>query len=128
MPTNLPAEYYEVDEQYRAATTTDEKIRLLEELISTIPKHKGTDKLRADLRRKLSKLKTAAQTRKGTAGGGSRELYELGLLLPDRAGLEKLLSQLLVGLHGLAEPLGNPSVLFRVLWHTDLRRWVEKMW
>jgi ribosome-interacting GTPase 1 len=65
MPTNLPPEYFEVDKRYRAAKSTQEKIALLEELISTIPKHKGTDKLRADLRRRLSKLKTAPQTRKG---------------------------------------------------------------
>jgi len=67
MPTNLPAEYYEVEERYKAATTTADKITLLEELISTIPKHKGTDKLRADLRRRLSKLKTAAETKKGAS-------------------------------------------------------------
>ena len=60
MPTNLPAEYYEVEERYKAAESQAEKIRLLEELISTVPKHKGTDKLRAEMRRKLSKLKSAA--------------------------------------------------------------------
>jgi ribosome-interacting GTPase 1 len=32
--------------------------------MGTIPKHKGTDKLRADLRRRLSKLKDAAQAKK----------------------------------------------------------------
>lgn len=67
MPTNLPPEYYEVEERFRAAKSPEEKITLLEELISTVPKHKGTDKLRADLRRKLSKLKSAAQTQKKVA-------------------------------------------------------------
>ena len=37
----------------------------LEEMLRVIPKHKGTDRLRGDLRRKLAKLKDAAQTRKG---------------------------------------------------------------
>jgi hypothetical protein len=64
MPANLPPEYFEVERRYRAAKSVEEKVALLEELISTVPKHKGTDKLRADLRRKLSKLKAAAQTRK----------------------------------------------------------------
>jgi len=64
MPANLPPEYFEVEARYRAAKSLTEKIALLEELISTVPKHKGTDKLRADLRRRLSKLKAAAQTRK----------------------------------------------------------------
>ena len=67
MPTNLPPEYYEVEERYRAATSPEEKVVLLEELISTVPKHKGTDHLRADLRRRLAKLKEAAQTRKGAS-------------------------------------------------------------
>lgn len=65
MPTNLPPEYYQVEERYKAAGSPEEQISLLEELISTIPKHKGTDHLRADLRRKLSKMKAAAQQRKG---------------------------------------------------------------
>jgi ribosome-interacting GTPase 1 len=64
MPTNLPPEYFEVDARYRAASTNEEKAALLEELLSTIPKHKGTDKLRADLRRRLSKLKDSLQASK----------------------------------------------------------------
>ncbi|MEW6718307.1 MAG: GTPase [Chloroflexota bacterium] len=64
MPTNLPPEYYEAEQNYRAAKTIQEKITTLEELISTIPKHKGTDKLRADFRRRLSKLKESSQAKK----------------------------------------------------------------
>lgn len=64
MPTNLPPEYYKAEERFRAAGTPQEKVQRLEELISTVPKHKGTDHLRADLRRKLSKLKDAAKSKK----------------------------------------------------------------
>jgi ribosome-interacting GTPase 1 len=64
MPINLPPEAIEAEQRYRAAKSVAEKIARLEEFISTIPKHKGTDKLRADLRRRLSKLKSAAQSRK----------------------------------------------------------------
>ncbi len=63
MPTNLPAEYYEVEERYKAAESPAERVRLLEELISTVPKHKGTDKLRAEMRRRLSKMKSSAQAK-----------------------------------------------------------------
>ncbi|MGA9531444.1 MAG: GTPase [Anaerolineales bacterium] len=63
MPTNLPAEYYDADEKFRQATDPEERVELLEDLISTIPKHKGTDKLRADLRRKLSKMRAAASAK-----------------------------------------------------------------
>jgi ribosome-interacting GTPase 1 len=64
VPTNLPPEYYEADKRYRAAQSPAEKIASLEALISTIPKHKGTDHLRAGLRQRLSKLKSTAETKK----------------------------------------------------------------
>ena len=66
MPTNLPPEYFSAEEKYKQATTGQEKIERLEELIATIPKHKGTDKLRADLRRRLSRLKESAEKGKKT--------------------------------------------------------------
>jgi len=65
MPTNLPAECYDLEERYKAATTAEEKIAWLEELISAIPKHKGTDKLRANYRKRLSKLKEGVQSGRG---------------------------------------------------------------
>jgi small GTP-binding protein len=71
MPTNLPPEYFEVEKRYKEAETTEEKIELLEELMGTIPKHKGTDHLRADLRRRLSKLKASAQSQKKSGGPAS---------------------------------------------------------
>ena len=67
MPTNLPPNYYKIEERYRDAKTNEEKIELLEEMMSVIPKHKGTDHLRADLRRKLSKFKDASDARKKTS-------------------------------------------------------------
>jgi ribosome-interacting GTPase 1 len=66
MPTNLPPDYFKVEELYREAQTNEEKIRYLEDMMAIVPKHKGTDHLRADLRRKLAKLKEASETRKGT--------------------------------------------------------------
>jgi uncharacterized protein len=64
MPTNLPPEYFEAEKRFRLAQSLQEKISCLEDLISTVPKHKGTDKLRADLRRQLSRLKQDHQSRK----------------------------------------------------------------
>jgi ribosome-interacting GTPase 1 len=71
MPTNLPPEYFNAEERYKEAATPQEKITRLEELISTVPKHKGTDKLRADLRKRLSKLKASAESKKGVSRHGS---------------------------------------------------------
>jgi len=45
MPTNLPPEYFGADRKFREAESTSAKIIALEELIATVPKHKGTDKI-----------------------------------------------------------------------------------
>jgi hypothetical protein len=74
MPANLPPEYFEVEKRFREARTPQEKVALLEELIATVPKHKGTDKLRAELRRKLSKLRQEAQKRRKSGRG---DLYSV---------------------------------------------------
>lgn len=68
MPTNLPPEYHEAERRFREADTPREKSAALEEVLKTIPKHKGTDKLRADLRKKLSKYKSLAQAAKKKIG------------------------------------------------------------
>ncbi len=64
MPTNLPPEYYDAEKRFRSSKTPAEKLACLDEMISIVPKHKGTDKLRADLRKRVSKLKSAAQAKK----------------------------------------------------------------
>jgi len=74
MPANLPPEYFEAEKRFRQANTLAEKIATLEDLISTVPKHKGTDKLRGDLRRKLSQLRKEAQIKKK---GGKGSIYSV---------------------------------------------------
>lgn len=65
MPANLPPQYFEAEKRLREAKTTSDKIRCLEDMLTIMPKHKGTDKLRADLRRRIAKLKDLGQARKG---------------------------------------------------------------
>jgi ribosome-interacting GTPase 1 len=72
MPANLPPEYFAAEKQFKQASTPAEKIAALEDLIATVPKHKGTDKLRADLRRRLSQLRKDAIRKKK---GGKVDLY-----------------------------------------------------
>ena len=72
MPANLPPQYFEAEKVYRQAKTPEEKVEALETMLAIMPKHKGTDKLRADLRRKIAKFSEEAQrrpsvTRKGSA-------------------------------------------------------------
>jgi len=65
MPANLTPEYFKAEKWYKSAATTDEKILALERMLAVMPKHKGTDHLKADLRKKLSKLKDAGTQKKG---------------------------------------------------------------
>jgi uncharacterized protein len=69
MPANLPPPYFEAEKRYREGKTSDEKIEALEEMLTIMPKHKGTDKLRADLRKRIAKHKSDAQQKKGSAKG-----------------------------------------------------------
>lgn len=69
MPANLPPEYYAAEIRFKQAATLQEKVAALEELISTVPKHKGTDKIRADLRRRLSKLREESARKKKSGRG-----------------------------------------------------------
>lgn len=69
MPANLTPQYLEAERRYRQAKDHPQKIRGLEEMLALIPKHKGTEKLQADLRRRLSKLKTELERRPATKRG-----------------------------------------------------------
>jgi len=67
MPANLTPEYLEAERKFRAATTREEKLAALEEMLATIPKHKGTEKMQADIRRRIAKLRQEAGRRPSTA-------------------------------------------------------------
>ncbi len=60
MPANLPPQYFEAERNFRQAKSPAEKIAALEEMLAIMPKHKGTDKLRAELRQRIAKLTQAA--------------------------------------------------------------------
>ncbi len=66
MPANLPPQYFEAEKRYRAAKDIDDKIAALEELLAIMPKHKGTDHLKADLRRKIAKLTQESERKSAT--------------------------------------------------------------
>lgn len=66
MPANLPPQYYEAENVYRLAKTPQEKVRALEVMLAIMPKHKGTDKLRADLRRRIAKHTEEAERKRST--------------------------------------------------------------
>ncbi|MDR7555752.1 MAG: GTPase [Armatimonadota bacterium] len=67
MPANLTPEYLAADRKFKEATTLQAKLAALEEMLAVIPKHKGTEKMQADLKRRIAKLRQEAQRRRGAA-------------------------------------------------------------
>ncbi|HEV2439146.1 MAG TPA: TGS domain-containing protein [bacterium] len=70
MPANLTPQYLEAERRFRQAATPDEQLEALDAMMATIPKHKGTEHMRADIRRRMAKVRTeAARTKKSAAKG-----------------------------------------------------------
>ncbi len=61
MPANLTPQYLKAEEAFRQAQTTEEKIAAIEEMQRLLPKHKGTETIQADLKRRLSRLREAGE-------------------------------------------------------------------
>lgn len=81
MPANLSPEYKAAEETFRKAKTKEEKLAALEEMLAVIPKHKGTEKLQAEIRKRLSKLRAADEQK-----GGSGPQFNPYLVEPQGAG------------------------------------------
>jgi len=98
MPANLPPHYFEAEKRLRAAKTAEDKIMALEEMLAIMPKHKGTDHLKADLRRKIAKLSQEAEKRSGARRAsmliekeGAAQVVVIGL---PNAGKSQLISSI----------------------------------
>jgi ribosome-interacting GTPase 1 len=74
MPANLTPQYLEAERKYRLAKEPEEKLAALREMWALLPKHKGTDKLQADIKRRISKLKAEGRKQKG-----AKRLYEFSI-------------------------------------------------
>ncbi|MCE4599331.1 MAG: TGS domain-containing protein [Desulfurococcales archaeon] len=102
MPANLTAEAKAKLAKYSEARTIEEKIQALEEFISAVPKHKGTENLLLWARRRLAELKEEKEERrrKRAGGGGPRIFVERAgagqvvLIGPPNSGKSSLLARL----------------------------------
>ena len=65
MPTNVPPQYRDAEQRFREAVSVQGKIAALQEMLQIMPKHKGTDHLKAQLRSRLSKLMADLETASG---------------------------------------------------------------
>jgi ribosome-interacting GTPase 1 len=71
MPANLTPQYLEAERKFRSARSVEEKISAIEEMLAVIPKHKGTEHIRGDLKRRLAKLRDEMEQAKHRRGGFS---------------------------------------------------------
>ncbi len=78
MPANLPPAYFAAEKEYKNARTIPEKIATLEEMLAAMPHHKGTDKLRAGLNRKIAQLKLHAESSTKTKRGSLFSIEKQG--------------------------------------------------
>ncbi|MBI4447017.1 MAG: TGS domain-containing protein [Acidobacteria bacterium] len=76
MPANLTPEYLQAEARFKAASTPAEKVAALEEMLRSIPKHKGTEKMQADIKRRLSQARKESQKKKPAASQKSHHQVE----------------------------------------------------
>jgi len=80
MPANLTLQYLKAEAAYRQATAPDEELQCLQTMLRELPKHKGTDKLQAELKQKISRAKKQAEqsAQQGKGGGGGLRIPRQG--------------------------------------------------
>ena len=101
MPTNVTPEYKKAEEAYRKAREPKERLDCLKEMSRTIPKHKGTEHLQADIKTRIKQLsEELAGPKKGGRRSGpshvvrSEGAAQLSLIGPPNAGKSSLHARL----------------------------------
>jgi ribosome-interacting GTPase 1 len=56
MPTNVTPEYRKAEQAFRAAREPQDRLACLREMLRTIPKHKGTEHVQADIKTRIKQL------------------------------------------------------------------------
>jgi ribosome-interacting GTPase 1 len=110
MPANLSPEYKKAEAEFKRAREPRERLRWLREMLRTIPKHKGTEHLQADIKTRIKQLtEEVAGPRKGGARTGPTHSIrpegaaQVALIGPPNAGKSTLHSRL-TGSHAEVAP------------------------
>jgi hypothetical protein len=96
---NAGPEYKAAEQRFREAITPEDRVLALEEMLRTVPKHKGTEKAQADIKRRLAKARQEVQA-SHRKGGGHAGLYhvdktgagQVALIGPPNAGKSSLVA------------------------------------
>lgn len=107
MPANLPPQYFEAEKRFREAKTAPEKIAALEEMMAIMPKHKGTDHLRGELRRRIAKLTQSsdkkAATRRASMVIPKEGAAQIAIIGPPNTGKSQLICKVTNALPAVAD-------------------------
>jgi ribosome-interacting GTPase 1 len=99
MPANLTPEYLTAEKQFKAAVSPVEKLVALQEMLRAIPKHKGTEKMQADIKRRISRLRKEQAHKGGPRKSGGIYVKKSGegqvvLVGPPNSGKSEILARL----------------------------------
>jgi ribosome-interacting GTPase 1 len=99
MPANLPPDAKKKWFEVTLTRNPEERLRLMGEFLSLVPKHKGTDRLCAQVRRQMSQLRQEIEDRKRAAKRGRAPSYfvekagaaQVAVIGPTNAGRSSIL-------------------------------------
>ncbi len=110
MPTNTTPEYKKAEAEFRRARTPEDRLGCLREMLRTLPKHKGTEHLQADIRARIKELtEELAGPKKGGARTGPATTVrpegaaQVALIGPPNSGKSALHARL-TGSHAAVAP------------------------
>jgi ribosome-interacting GTPase 1 len=110
VPANLTPEYKAAEAEFRKARDPEDRLRWLREMLRTVPKHKGTEHLRADIKTRVKQLseEVAGPAKGGARTGPHTSVHREGaaqvvLLGPPNSGKSTLHARL-TGSHAAAGP------------------------
>ena len=107
MPTNLTGEARKKWSEATRARNPKEKLKLLQEFHSLIPKHKGTDKLRAQIKTKMASLRRELEEEKRRKPGSRTSKFSVE---KEGAAQTIILGQTKVGRSSLLATITNAKI------------------
>ncbi|MFQ5634425.1 MAG: TGS domain-containing protein [Gammaproteobacteria bacterium] len=128
MPANLTADYRKAEAAFRQAGEPAERLACLKEMLRTIPKHKGTDHLQADIKTRIKELtEELAGPGKGAIRSGPVHTVradgaaQIALLGPPNSGKSSLHARLTGSKTGIGPyPLTTHEPVPGMLPHEDM--------
>ncbi len=101
MPANLTPQYLSAEADYRKAVTPSDQLEALRRMLREIPKHKGTDRMQADLKTKIAKQRLIVERGEATTARGNavnsiakQGVGRVVMIGPTRGGKTRLLQSL----------------------------------